>query len=131
MDKYAKVSRNVEPKRQRLEVAEQNLKEAQDILFSKQSALKAVQDQVAELEATFQANIRKGEELQQRQELTAARLVRAGKLVNGLASESKRWAESGKMLEGDFNNLVGNIMIAAGFVAYFGPFTMQYREELL
>ena len=131
MDKYARISRNIEPKRNRLQQAETNLKVVQDQLNIKQSALRAIQSEVAELEATFQASIKKGEELKRRSELTEARLIRAGKLVTGLSSESKRWAESAKALEGDLKNLVGNIMLAAGFVAYLGPFTLAYRQSLL
>ena len=131
MDKYAKISRNIEPKRNRLQQAEANLKVVQDQLSEKQSALKAIQNEVAELEATFQASIKKGEELKRSSELTEQRLIRAEKLVSGLSSESKRWQESAKSLEGDLKNLVGNIMLAAGFVAYLGPFTLNYRNSLM
>jgi dynein heavy chain len=131
LDKYSKVARNVEPKRLRLKEAEDALRKAQDQLFIKQSALKAVQDQVADLEATFQASVRKGEELKIRSEVTEARLSRAEKLVSGLSSESQRWLERAKQLEGDLKNLVGNILIAAGYIAYLGPFTLSYRENLL
>ena len=131
MDKYARISRNIEPKRNRLQQSETNLKIVQEQLSTKQSALRAIQNEVAELEATFQASIKKGEELKRKSELTEARLIRAGKLVTGLGSESKRWAESAKILEGDLKNLVGNIMLAAGFVAYLGPFTLAYRNGLM
>ncbi|OMJ81043.1 hypothetical protein SteCoe_18549 [Stentor coeruleus] len=131
MDKYARISRNIEPKRNRLAQAETNLKVAQEQLNEKQTTLRAIQKEVSELEATFQASVKKGEELRKKSELTEARLDRAGKLVSGLSSESKRWAESAKSLEGDLKNLVGNIMLAAGFVAYLGPFTMSYRNSLM
>ena len=131
MDKYARISRNIEPKRNKLQQAETNLKTVQEQLNIKQTALRAIQSEVAELEATFQASIKKGEELKKKSELTEARLLRAGKLVTGLSSESKRWAESAKSLEIDLKNLVGNIMLAAGFVAYLGPFTLAYRVSLM
>lgn len=131
LDKYARIAKNVEPKRLRLQQAESNLKIAQDQLFDKQSALRAVQKEVQDLETNFENSIKKGEELRKRSELTEARLIRAEKLVSGLSSESKRWAESAKLLEADLKNLVGNIMLAAGFVAYLGPFTLAYRQRLL
>lgn len=131
MDKYSKISRNIEPKRNRLQQAEANLKVVQEQLNEKQSALRAIQNEVGELEATFQASIKKGDELRRKSELTELRLIRAEKLVTGLSSESKRWAESAKLLEGDLKNLVGNIMLAAGFVAYLGPFTLSYRNSLM
>lgn len=131
MDMYARISRNIEPKRNKLQQAESDLKIVQEQLNIKQTALRAIQNEVAELESTFQASIKKGDELKRKSELTEARLIRAGKLVTGLNSESKRWSESAKRLEVDLKNLVGNIMLAAGFVAYLGPFTLAYRTSLM
>jgi len=52
-------------------------------------------------------------------------------LVGGLADEAMRWAETVKVLEVDLINLVGNIILAAGYISYVGPFTAVYREKLL
>ncbi len=58
-------------------------------------------------------------------------LQRAEKLVVGLADESKRWTQTVKVLEVDLVNLIGNIILAAGFISYVGTFTAKYREHLL
>lgn len=58
-------------------------------------------------------------------------MVRAEKLVSGLSSESERWKVRAAELEADFENLVGNILISAGYISYLGPFTLPYRYELL
>ena len=58
-------------------------------------------------------------------------LVRAEKLVNGLGSESERWKLRASLLEEDLKNLVGNVQIAAACIAYLGPFTWKYREDLM
>jgi len=63
--------------------------------------------------------------------LTEARLIRAEKLVSGLSSESERWNVRAEELEGDLKNLIGNIIISAGYISYLGPFTLPYRMELL
>ena len=36
-----------------------------------------------------------------------------------------------KVLEVDLVNLVGNIVLAAGYISYVGPFTSKYRDRLL
>lgn len=36
-----------------------------------------------------------------------------------------------KVLEVDLVNLVGNILLAAGYISYVGPFTAKYRDRLL
>jgi len=58
-------------------------------------------------------------------------LQRAEKLVVGLADESLRWQQTVKVLEVDLINLIGNIILAAGFISYVGTFTAKYREQLL
>lgn len=55
-------------------------------------------------------------------------LLRAEKLVVGLADESKRWTLTVRALEVDLVNLIGNIVLAAGFISYVGTFTAKYRD---
>lgn len=49
----------------------------------------------------------------------------------GLADEAARWKETVAVLEVDLVNLVGNILLGAGYISYVGPFTARYRERLL
>jgi dynein heavy chain len=48
-----------------------------------------------------------------------------------LADEALRWTETVKVLEVDLVNLVGNIILAAGYISYVAPFTSKYRSSLL
>ena len=57
--------------------------------------------------------------------------MRAEKLVTGLAGEAERWKVNAALLEEDKKNLVGNIILAAGSLAYLGPFTYNYRVEIV
>jgi dynein heavy chain len=56
------------------------------------------------------------------------KLVRADKLTGGLVNESKRWKESVETLKDDMVNLMGNMIIAAGYQSYVGVFTNKYRQ---
>lgn len=59
------------------------------------------------------------------------RLGRAGKLIGGLSSEKVRWEAAVKGLAAQKANLVGNMLLAAGAIAYVGPFTSKYRQAML
>jgi dynein heavy chain len=74
--------------------------------------------------------MRKLEDLTRQKELIEVQLVRAEKLVNGLANESMRWKKSIEDLEVDLTNMIGNQIVAAGCVSYVGPFTSVYREKM-
>lgn len=56
---------------------------------------------------------------------------RADKLVNGLAGEKIRWAESLTKFDIDIGNLYGDVAIAAAFLSYAGPFGAKYRKQLV
>lgn len=42
-----------------------------------------------------------------------------------------RWAESVKVLNAKLEGLVGNTLVGAASVAYLGPLTAVYRQELI
>ena len=41
-----------------------------------------------------------------------------------------RWEESVRLLDFKLQGLVGNTLVSAGMVAYVGPFTSAYRQDL-
>lgn len=86
---------------------------------------------VSDLKRNLDNSIRKSEMLKQQQQTAQIQLVRAEKLVTGLASEAERWKVNVAALEEDYKNLIGNILIAAGSIAYIGPFTYNYRQEII
>jgi len=83
------------------------------------------------LQANYTKSQRTLDKLQKEKETVETQLERANKLVVGLADESERWKEAVKILEVDLINLVGNIMLGAGYISYVGTFTAKYRNDLL
>jgi dynein heavy chain len=57
-------------------------------------------------------------------------LDRANKLINGLQGEKKRWTSTVLSLSDKYERLIGDCLIAAGMVAYSGPFTADFRAEM-
>jgi len=51
--------------------------------------------------------------------------------VGGLAGEATRWKVNVAILQEDFKNLIGNILLASATVAYIGPFTSEYRAKMV
>lgn len=83
------------------------------------------------LQAACDRTVAEKQRLQEAADTTDKRLKRAGKLTSGLADEAVRWAETVAGLKVDYGNLVGDVFIAAAFVAYNGPFTMGYRKAIV
>nr|CAH7757603.1 unnamed protein product [Callosobruchus chinensis] len=130
IDTYAKVYKVVEPKRKKLEAAEKVLNRVMSVLRDKQKQLAEVEAQIAKLEATFNATMDEKQALEDTMELTSARLNRAGRLNIALGDEQTRWEDSVKRFAVELKNSIGDVLMAAASVAYFGAFTSNYRQEL-
>uniref|UniRef100_H0V0D2 Dynein axonemal heavy chain 1 n=1 Tax=Cavia porcellus TaxID=10141 RepID=H0V0D2_CAVPO len=130
MHKYHFVAKAVEPKRQALREAQEDLEVTQKILEEAKQRLREVEDGIATMQAKYRECIAKKEELEMKCEQCEQRLGRADKLINGLSDEKVRWRETVENLENMLDNISGNVLVAAGFVAYLGPFTGQYRTAL-
>jgi len=130
MDTYARVAKTVEPKKAKLKEAASNLAESQAMLKEKQNELKEVEDRVGALKRKLDAAQSKAKELDEQEKDTQVKLERAGKLVGGLGSEKVRWEELVKTLNESQTNLIGNMIVCSGAIAYQGPFTGAFRQRL-
>ena len=128
---YHCVAKEVEPKRRALAGAQAELQEVMIILEDAKGKLNAVESRIAELESTYQASLQKKDRLAMEVTQTTTRLSNAGKLITSLGSEKVRWKVTVGHLIEEYDNLVGDVIIAAGTIAYLGPFTPAFRQEIV
>jgi dynein heavy chain len=131
MDVYSKVAKNVEPKKAALKKANEEVAEMSLILQAKNDELAGVEAKVAKLNAQYEESMAKKANLEQQAADTVTKLERADKLVGGLGGELVRWKEEVLKLDAAKGNLVGSMILASGVVAYNGPFTAPFRQELV
>ncbi|XP_066453022.1 dynein axonemal heavy chain 1 isoform X2 [Eleutherodactylus coqui] len=130
MHKYHFVAKAVEPKRQALKEAQEDLAVTQKILDKAKAQLNEVEEGITTLQAKYRDCMSKKEELEQKCDQCEQRLIRADKLITGLADERQRWQDTVLNLENLLVNVTGDLLLCAGFLAYLGPFTGQYRTSL-
>lgn len=51
--------------------------------------------------------------------------------TSGLSSENERWQIELQSLNDELEKIVGNCLLSSGFLAYNGPFTFEFRIEML
>merc|ERR1711871_1722227 len=51
-------------------------------------------------------------------------------LISGLGGEKIRWKETTAHLKIAYGNLIGDVLVASGTIAYLGPFTPDYRQNV-
>ncbi|KAF9413227.1 hypothetical protein HW555_008507 [Spodoptera exigua] len=121
MTKYDKVAKVVAPKKQRLAAAQAVYDKAMAALAVKQAQLKEVQAKLKALEDNLAEQSRQQKILDMEVMDCSNKLKRAEMLIAGLGGEKTRWTQIAKDLR--------DILIAAGVIAYLGPFTAQFRNE--
>ncbi len=128
---YDKVAKGIEPKKAALKSAEESLAVTMAELKVKKDGLQVVLDRVAALQKTLKDTEDKKAELEAQANKAKVQLVRAGQLLGGLGGEKIRWNESAVKLNAALTNLVGDMCLAAGCMAYLGPFTSQFRARIV
>ncbi|KAI9175897.1 hypothetical protein H9P43_006261 [Blastocladiella emersonii ATCC 22665] len=131
MEKYYWVSRSIEPKRARLKEAQDSLEVTLKTVAELRQKLKEAEVNINEMEKKYLESVAKKEELGRKVAECNVKLSRAGKLISGLGSERVRWSASVENFDIQLQNIVGDVLLAAGTIAYLGPFTTEYRQALL
>lgn len=86
-----------------------------------------VADKLQALNDELAAETKKKKELEDNIELCSQKLDRAEKLIGGLGGEKTRWSEAAHYLHGLLGDVVGDVLLSSGIVAYLGAFTVDYR----
>ncbi|NXT35371.1 DYH3 protein, partial [Pelecanoides urinatrix] len=127
MEVYDRVAKVVAPKRERLKDAEGLLDIQMQKLKTKQAELKEVVDRLQTLNDELDNMNDRKRELENNIELCSQKLVRAEELISGLGGEKDRWTEAARLLGIRYIDLIGDVLLSSGTVAYLGAFTVDYR----
>ena len=131
MESYDRVAKIVAPKREKLAAAEAEYAELMAGLEEKRAKLQEVEDNLQALNDKLNEMQDKKAKLEHDVDQCEKKLVRAEKLIGGLGGEKDRWKEVAAGLAVDYRNLTGDVLLCAAYIAYLGPFTLPFREEVL
>ena len=84
----------------------------------------------SQVEGAFNAADNERERVAQEASHTALRLDLAQRLVKAFASENSRWDSNIQELKQQRRMVVGDVLLAAAFVSYLGPFNNTWRQEI-
>jgi dynein heavy chain len=129
--KYFRIYQVVAPKRANLNEANKKLESANKKLSGIRAKVKELQDRVAALEENLMKATEDKNNAVAQAEKTATKAKLADRLINGLSSENKRWNETISEMGVQEGKLVGDVLLAASFVSYIGPFSMPFRKGLV
>ncbi|KAJ1618499.1 dynein heavy chain and region D6 of dynein motor-domain-containing protein [Pavlovales sp. CCMP2436] len=121
----------IEPKRNLLAEAQTKMDDANRKLASVREHVSALEERKTVLQEQLVLATEEKNRLLDAAQRTAKRLDLAERLVNGLKDENERWGSQVELLKEHKALLVGNIMVAASFIAYIGPFNEAFRRRLV
>ncbi|XP_011502202.1 PREDICTED: dynein heavy chain 3, axonemal [Ceratosolen solmsi marchali] len=131
MEVYDRVIKVVAPKKAILAEAEAELAVQMETLNAKRALLQEVSDKLQQLNDEFAECMREKKKLEDQIEQCVQKLDRAEKLIGGLGGEKSRWSEAAEILGASLKNVIGDILLASGIIAYLGAFTVFYRDSLI
>ncbi|RAW32452.1 Dynein beta chain, flagellar outer arm, partial [Phytophthora cactorum] len=120
----------VKPLMDTLEKARQTKAEADTELAAVQKMVAEVEAQLNALQASFRDATNEKAKVEAEAQACQERLSLAERLVNGLASEKERWSHEIDALRAGESALIGDSLLAAGFVSYIGAFNASFRAQL-
>eukprot|EP00002_Diphylleia_rotans_P021405 TRINITY_DN4165_c0_g1_i7.p1 TRINITY_DN4165_c0_g1~~TRINITY_DN4165_c0_g1_i7.p1 ORF type:complete len:4191 (+),score=803.60 TRINITY_DN4165_c0_g1_i7:51-12623(+) len=121
----------VQPKLQHVKQLELELQGIIAKMQEKQEALRVIEEQIEQLQRTYAEAEEQKAQLYQRTDDARVRLRRAEQLISSLHNEKTSWNNEIRQLNEDQPNLVGNSLLSAICMSYFGPFSTIFRRRLI
>jgi dynein heavy chain len=120
---YHEVLKIVNPKRAIVAEMSAKLGIVMSALGEKQAKVKEIDEKLAKLTAEQNALEAKSKALNDEMEDCAKKLVRAEKMISGLAGEKERWTGIVAELSVQAELVIGDSLVASGAISYSGSFT--------
>jgi dynein heavy chain 1 len=108
------------------EQALQTKAEAQAI----ENTIRDLESSIATYKAEYAALISETQAIKTEMTRVQFKVDRSVRLLDSLASERERWEEGSKSFETQISTLVGDVLIAAAFLAYAGLYDQQFRKAM-
>ncbi|CAF0752391.1 unnamed protein product [Didymodactylos carnosus] len=125
------INKEVLPLKANLAIQESRLQKATNDYDAAQDQLAAKMAEVAVVQAEFdKANIIK-QTLLAEADACRRKMHNASALIDGLSGERVRWTEASRNFEAQINRLIGDVLLATGFLSYTGPFNQEFRTILI
>ncbi|XP_043285223.1 dynein axonemal heavy chain 10 [Venturia canescens] len=128
---YCTVFREVKPKIEKVKELEAEAEKARKALEKEEIELNKLEKELKELKAKYDTAMKDRQRLQEETDLLQRRLIAADKLIGGLSSENTRWQSELKSLNEEMEKIIGNCLLSAGFLSYNGPFSYEFRNEMV
>ncbi|KAI9667857.1 MAG: hypothetical protein M1821_000676 [Bathelium mastoideum] len=90
-----------------------------------------LEDKIAVLKKEYATLISETQAIEAEMNRVHNKVDRSERLLASLSSERGRWEQGSTSFEAQIDTIVGDVLVAAGFIAYSGFFDQQYRKTMM
>ena len=128
---YSSILDRVGPLRDEVDQLEADAQATKDQARETEQLIRDLESRIARYKDEYAALIRDTQAIKTEMERVKSKVERSMRLLDSLSSERVRWEESSKSFETQIDTIVGDVLVAAAFIAYGGYYDQQYRKAMM
>nr|XP_036233287.1 dynein heavy chain 5, axonemal isoform X1 [Bactrocera oleae] len=131
MSFFHSVNKEVLPLKTNLTLQEARLKLAMDDLAGAEEQLREREEALQAVKNQYDKAVGEKQRLTDAANVCLRKMTAATALINGLSDEKHRWTNQSKEFKIQLGKLVGDVLLATGFLSYCGPYNQEFRANLI
>jgi dynein heavy chain 1 len=128
---YAEILDRVGPLRNEVEQLEEQALQTKAEAKAVENTITTLEASIATYKTEYAALISETQAIKSEMSRVQSKVDRSVKLLDSLSSERVRWEEGSKSFETQINTLVGDVLVAAAFLAYSGLYDQTFRKSMM
>ncbi|KAJ5973393.1 hypothetical protein N7481_010603 [Penicillium waksmanii] len=128
---YSAILDRVGPLREEVDTLEEQALQTKAEAQAIENTITSLENSIAGYKAEYASLISETQEIKTEMSRVEFKVNRSVRLLDSLASERVRWEDGSKSFETQISTLVGDVLIAAAFLAYAGLYDQQFRKAMI
>jgi dynein heavy chain 1 len=128
---YSEILDRVGPLREEVGMLEEQALQTKAEAQAVENTINALEQSIATYKTEYAALISETQAIKTEMSRVQFKVDRSVRLLDSLSSERTRWEESSKSFETQIGTLVGDVLVAAAFLAYSGLYDQQFRKNMM
>ncbi|KAJ5893544.1 hypothetical protein N7495_005235 [Penicillium taxi] len=128
---YSEILDRVGPLREEVDQLEERALQTKAEAQAIEETIQNLESSIATYKAEYASLISETQAIKTEMSRVQFKVDRSVRLLDSLSSERERWEEGSKSFETQISTLVGDVLIAAAFLAYAGLYDQQFRKAMI
>lgn len=128
---YSEILDRVGPLREEVGMLEEQALQTKAEAQAVENTINALETSIATYKTEYAALISETQAIKTEMARVQFKVDRSVRLLDSLSSERVRWEEGSKSFETQIGTLVGDVLVAAAFLAYSGLYDQQFRKNMM